>query len=458
MSTVKKMLPALFVVLVLQSCNKGTYLNENQTSDLQVPKDLEDLESLLENSYVFNQTPAMGEASSDNYFLDYSYWSILDVKDRNTYVWEQDIYMGLGNVTDWNQPYEQVFYCNLVMNSLSAMEKNTANESRWNNIRGTALFFRSFAFYQLAQLFAPPYDSATAATDLGIPLRLTDNVLEKSVRSSLQETYDRIIGDLLEAKNLLPVEVNDQHPNRPSQTAFFALMAKVFLSMGQYKKAGDYADTCLQLHSRLLDYNSVNANATLPFKTNNPEIIFYSHSSNNSNFLSLISHGTYIDSVLYQSYDTNDLRRSIYYIVWENRSPSIHASYSGTVFPFSGLASDETYLIRAECRARAGKIAEALDDLNILLENRWKRNTYIPTTSISQDELLPLILNERRKELPFRNSRWTDLRRLNKEGANIVLNRVLNGQTYELLPNSARYVLPIPPDVLAMSGIQPNIR
>jgi hypothetical protein len=48
---------------------------------------------------------------------------------------------------------------------------------------------------------------------------------------------------------------------------------------------------------------------------------------------------------------------------------------------------------------------------------------YIPITAGSSDEASQLILQERRKELLFRGLRWIDIKRLNKEGAGIVLKR-----------------------------------
>jgi len=73
-------------------------------------------------------------------------------------------------------------------------------------------------------------------------------------------------------------------------------------------------------------------------------------------------------------------------------------------------------------------------------------------------EALDTILVERRKELAFRGLRWSDLRRLNKEGWGIMLNRNLNGVPYTLPPNSELYTLPIPPDVIQLSGIMQNPR
>ena len=61
------------------------------------------------------------------------------------------------------------------------------------------------------------------------------------------------------------------------------------------------------------------------------------------------------------------------------------------------------------------------------------------------EELLQMILNERRKELVGRGIRWSDLKRLKVEGRfDKVLQRHLNGKEYRLLDVSL-FRLPIPP-------------
>jgi hypothetical protein len=124
------------------------------------------------------------------------------------------------------------------------------------------------------------------------------------------------------------------------------------------------------------------------------------------------------------------------------------------------LATDEIYLIRGECYARAGNKDAALTDLNTLMIKRWKNNgTWVPFTATDANDALGKILTERRKELCFRGTRWSDLRRSNKEAQfAITLTRVVNLQTYTLPPNDQRYVLPLPPDVIRLTGMPQNPR
>jgi len=93
------------------------------------------------------------------------------------------------------------------------------------------------------------------------------------------------------------------------------------------------------------------------------------------------------------------------------------------------------------------------------LKNRYKTGTFTNLTAANADDALALIVKERRKELCFRNLRWSDLRRLNKDSRfQVTLTRNVNGQSYTLAPNSSRYVLPLDPIETTSGGLQQNPR
>jgi hypothetical protein len=433
------------------SCNKNGFLDKKPNSDNVIPSSLDDFQALLDNPGVMSVTPALGELSADNYQLDYVSWQGLDVKEHNAHAWQADIYDRQGNVADWNLPYQQVFYANTVLDGLSKLKTDsTGNNPTWMALKGAALFIRAYAFYNVVQLFAPAYDSLTAGNDMGIPLRLSPEIGSKSVRASVQASYAQILGDLDKAEGLLPVKIPLDHPNRPSRPAVLALLARVYLSMRAYGQAGLYADNCVQAGGQLLDYNTLSTGGYFSFPASNIEIIYPSNffTTPPQIMVGVIYPSVVVDSALFNSYDTNDLRRKMYFKSSGTNPPIYKASYNASILPFSGLATDEILLIRAECRARAGQTAAALGDLNSLLSKRWVTGTFSPVTAGSPGEALDSILVERRKELPFRGLRWMDLKRLNKGGANITLTRKLSGVS-PLLPNSNLYVLPIPPDVLS---------
>ncbi len=425
-----------------------------------IPTTLTDFQNFLDNLNVFNISPSLPIIASDDFFAsDAKINAYTSVYQKNSYIWAKDIDEGM-SILDWNTPYQQVLYANIVLDGVKSLSPDPTNQVEWNRIKGTALFHRAFAFYNLAQMYAKPYQMDAANQDLGIPIRIEGDVNKKSTRGTLQQTYSQILSDLKEAESLLPITSAFQ--SRPNKVAAQALLARVYLNMEDYPNALVYAKACLAHNSVLIDYNTLNKTSNAPFplapNNNNIETIFYSKTTS---YTFGISTNTTVNNSLYFSYQTNDLRKIIFFTgtdpLW------FKGRYTGSsLVLFSGLAKDEIYLIKAECEARAGEKNIAMDDLNYLLKTRWTNDItspYIDLIATDAEDALSKVLTERRKELVFRGLRWGDLRRLNKdERFAVTLTRTLNGQTYTLLPNSARYTFPIPSQEILISGIEQNER
>lgn len=293
-----------------------------------VPTTLKDFQSLLENDIVTRETPLLGELSSDNYYLPFSYWQNLKSKEHNAYIWAEDIFDEIGGVVDWNFPYQQVFYANVILEGLKNITVTSDNISEYNKVKGSALFLRGYAFYNLAQVFTPVYDSQDAnAPHSGLPLRLSPNIDEKVGRSTNQQTYDQIIEDLTNAAGLLEDAVPMDNLNRSSRPAALALLARVHLSMRMYDDAGKYADSCLKMHGTLMDYNNtnmVNPNGVKPFERKNLETLYQSILNSSTNvLLGVAVRECIVDSTLYRSYRINDLRRTIFLQLQPSQMQSI---------------------------------------------------------------------------------------------------------------------------------------
>ncbi|WP_316795525.1 RagB/SusD family nutrient uptake outer membrane protein [Pedobacter agri] len=423
---------------------------------------LQDYQALLDNTDIMNNSyPSIGMIGSDNYFVTSASWQAsINPTDRNSYIWASDIYENSTTIAtpEWSTSFQIIEYANIVLEGIEKIAQTVANQNDYNNIKGSALFFRSFSFYNLSQLFAKPYDPTTSSTDLGLPLRKTSNVNAMVQRATVKETYSQIIDDLKQAEILLPM--NPAFKSRPSKIAAQALLAKVYLIMLDYENAKKYADLALSQNSTLIDFNTLTTTRTYSFgnfTVGNPEVIIYMRATLTP---FMISPTQIVAPELYNLYNSNDLRRSIFYR--SNAAGIIFTGkYTGNVSFFSGLATNEIYLIRSECLARTGNAALALADLNTLLIKRWNKNvTYSPVMTNSLDEALAIILQERRKELPFTsNTRWEDLRRFNKDSRfAVTLSRIVNSITYSLPPNDPRYIYPIPPLEIEKSGLQQNLR
>lgn len=447
---------AFGLLSVCQSCNDN-WLDVKPDKSIAVPHTIRDYQALLDNSSdMFNimQSSGMAEMSAGDFYISYASWNSLFTKlEKSAYVWAptESFYEGEQSA-DWQNGYKRILNTNLVLNGIEKISPAAAEQEDWNRVKGAALFFRSFDFFNLSQVYCKPYFAASAKTDLGLPLRLEYNVNIKVKRSSVQQTYDQIIKDLITAGQLL--DVTPLYKTRPSKQAVFALLARTYLSMENYDRAVVYADSALQIQSGLIDYAELNTNAAYPIGRFNKEVIFHSSFSYGIfNASRLI-----VEPALYAAYAANDNRRTVFFKPVANGGVTFKGNYSGDKNLFGGLATNELYMVRAECKARNGDLDAALADLNGLLRKRWKI-TYQDIASKDQDEVLSLILEERRKELVFRGLRWTDLRRLNRDSRfAVTITRTLNGQVYKLLPGDKRYVLPIDENEIEQANIPQNER
>jgi len=406
-----------------------------------------------------NRTPSFMETSSDDYFCLPERYAALDDWPKQAYIWKPYDYR---YPNDWAICYHPVYITNFCLDMSKSIERTPGNASDWDHVNGSAHFFRAYYFLKLAWTYALTYDEAKASSDKGIVLRLTSNYNDPSVRSSVAETYKQIIQDAQRSANLLPNL--PMHSYRPSKAAAYGLLARTYLSMRMYDSAYYYADQALTIKSDLINYNGDPDLGTLtinyPFKRFNKETVFYSEMNTTATQSLILASRARIDSVLMTHYEPNDLRRTAYFTKSGNYY-QFKGSYTQASRNFTGITTPELLLIRAECLARnatnsPGNLQKALADLNNLLSKRYRTADFIPVTADTREGALDRILLERRKELLFRGLRWMDVKRLNKEGRNIVLRRQLDGTIYTLEPNASYYALPIPIDIIELTGIPQN--
>jgi hypothetical protein len=445
----------LIVILTLVSCKK--YLDKKPDESLAIPTTLSDALALLDYYSVFNaQYSSLAAQSDDDYYLLDNYYNNLSIPFKNNYRWAKE---AIVSNNDWTNMYKIVSAANVSLETLEKISLKSENTVEYNKVKGSALFYRAYAFHLIAQYFAEPFSKTSAAQQLGIPLRLNSDINVESTRSTLEQTYQQITGDLKQASQLLPV--SNPPLSRPSKVAAFAALARIYLIMDEYGLAGQYADSCLSLQNTLMNYSSLTTSGSAsPFKRlNNPELIFQAV---NQVAAQLSSTNWKCDNLLYQSYSANDIRKTAFFTAASGFKGNYDGATNGA--NFSGLAVDEIYLIRAECSARLGNKDSAMNDLNSLLRTRWKKNTagastYVDQTATDANDALIKIITERRKELVGRGQRWFDLRRLNKD-ANFAktLLRTISGQPYSLPPNDPRYTFLIPQQVIDLTGMSQNSR
>ncbi|ERJ57452.1 RagB/SusD family nutrient uptake outer membrane protein [Sphingobacterium paucimobilis] len=438
-----KKLIIFFIVMGLMSCGDG-FLDIKPSSSTVVPTTLDDFEQLMNYGNLVYAYPDMLDVLADDYYLEETYWLSRPTLIKNSYIWANDIYETIeSDLANWERSYSQIFYSNVVLEGLEKITVTDGNKKQHNQVHGTALFLRAWALYNLAQLYAPAYNKPTANKDPGVPIPLLSDVNEKVQRNSVEEVYARLLNDLKDAAPLVQSEVDF---GRPSQAAVYALWARVLLAMGNYEEALIKSTSSINAHDGLVDLNT----GSLDYKKT-----LYMGLDGNGPFIHSNNQNIQIKSDLVITFELSDLRQSFFKLNTNGNTYYISPYKLGNYF-FRGLDSDEQYLIKAECEVRLGDKDQAIATLNHLLKH--VHSSYVDKVAGTKEEALSIILQERRKQLIFRGLRWSDLKRYNRDGANITLTRTLGEKTYTLSPNSPKWLFPIPVNEIKSSGIPQNLR
>ena len=436
----------LFMALV--SCTD--FLDEKPNAALSAPHTLEDLQAMLSNSNIFGKEPMLPEVSTTDYYLEEeSLQSLADEAHKRAYVWETQGLFQENLSNDWKTVYDLVYYCNTVLEGLEDIERDEKNADVHDRVQGEALFFRGKSLLQAALLWVEAYDEELRESKLGLPLRMDTDFNKVSVRSTMGETYDAVISDLKSAAPLLPDYPH--HLTRPSKAAAFGALSRTYMAMRKYEEALYYADEALAIRPELLDFNVLDEQLSFPIPEYHEEVVFSSFFQIDQ----ILDHTRLLVSPeLFALYSDDDRRRDILFSIAADGKVTFKGRFAvGGYALFSGIATNELLLNRAECYARKENYAMARADLLRLLDKRY-RPGYVP--DIEDDGLLSAILEERRKDLPFRGIRWMDIKRLNREGAGIVQQREAAGEQVSLSPNDLRYARPIPEFVVDISGMEQN--
>lgn len=431
----KKIIYLLTFSLGLWSCEG--FLEEKPSKTIDTPQTLESLQGLLDNSGTMNFYSPLGLIMSGEYFSDDAGIGSLEPWQQNLYLWKSDPFQIDDLIFDWRNFYNQIQIANVVLEALEGIEKK---DSRWNEIKGTALFFRAHAYFNLSTLFLDGPNLKGDGLEIRIPVRRSTEITQKPELADTEEIKQIIREDLEEAASLLPDQVS--FPFRPTKNAAKALKARIHLDWEEYDQALIEAQELINSGIKLMDYKELNPSTTYPFELFNKEVIWQARIGGYSFMFSQSSFQ--VDPELYSLYKSGDLRKSLFYIKRTSGLVNFRGSYDGSISLFGGLASDEVYLTYAECLARRGKLQESADAINVLLGKRYSID-FEPLKFSSENDALDKIIMERRKELAFRGLRWGDLRRLNSDDRfKQVLIRTYAGEEYKLLPESKNYLLPIP--------------
>lgn len=455
------LIAAILSLMGFSSCKK--YLDVKPKGYV-IPQTVEDLERLLNGQNMTRMLPTDLDMLSDDFFYkDVDKASLLkeNSTQSRTYLWLPEIYTTPEDWkynSAWNLMYNNIYQYNAIINNIDAADGGTPQ--RKAAIRAQAKLGRAWCYWYLVNLYSKPFNTATAASDPGVPWITTNDIaLPIPDRSNVKATYELINTDLSAAVKELPTSAI--HPYVFTRGAGFGLFARVQLLQGNYAEAAKMVDSALKYNARLIDYNKsykVQNGRYVP--VDNPPFADMITSPENIH-VQLYTRpaglaGQYVSLPTVKMFETHDLRNMFLMVDTatnkETGKLDTNYLYNGRRLYYINISitTPEMYLVRAEAKARQGKVAEAMADINLLRQNRILAAAYAPLTATDAQQAMKIVLAERRKELLFRGARWFDMRRLNNDPVfGFTAHHYLkDGTTIDLVPNSNRYTLLIPPAAL----------
>lgn len=466
--------------LLLSGCN--SFLDE-YSQDEKVPATVKDYEEIL-----------YGEAYFKNDHLPYEYVEILsdDVtamyNAANTsgedtrqevygyYAWKDNPEVtprgGLKNDLAWEQLYHQILSANVVLEKIADIEGEESDKAR---LEGEAHAIRAFAYFLLVNLYADPYTTPEEASKVpGVPINThTYGEDINFPRASLAEVYSVIVSDLEAGMQAFAKDDAPKNIFRWNQAALATLGSRIFLYMHDWDKAKKYADLALSKNAYLRDLNAKNAedpdHATSFISKDNREINysfgFYLPKPLSSGHLYYFKPSDEL-LALYEEGDLRYFNNAGNYIT--AKRVRVGGSFWKPVYAYftsvnkNGMTDDtfvygyairsaEAYLNRAEALAMKGDRSGALADLNALRAARFSKGSAALPAPSSDDEMIRMVRDERRRELCFEMQRWFDLRRWGKP--ELTHEYITDGdadtrEIFTLPAGSPKYTLPIPQAVL----------
>lgn len=319
----------------------------------------------------------------------------------------------------WFQAYDIIGLVNPALEALPDAEFEAGLKA---GIEGELLTFRAVALHDLVRNFSQPYSAGRDNPGVVLNTEVLTGDDDPLGRSTVGEVYDQIVADLRRAADVMPAGYNDG--SKITLRAVHGNLARVYLDMGEYALAAQYADLARQGISLMsaTDWLAGFAAPTSEWiwwngKTADDSNGFLStHSfwdTRRLGYSSLRLDMTFVDN----NFSPTDIRGVAALRVGSSGAPIVSTGYvSNKLQHNAGFVQDELimrasemYLISAEANARLGNTQAAQDAL-FAIQSRADVNAV--RSGNTGQALIDEVLLERRKELYAEGHRYYDLQRL----------------------------------------------
>ena len=425
----------LFTAVALTSCDD--FLDITPTGKV-IAKTGEEYRALLTNEYkYFAKDRYMTTLRTDELLMDKKKSSSTDLDAYlDLWRWKDENPSPTTSYFSWRNYYHTIYIANYVIENRN--EISNASRDEVNQLVGESYMLRAYCHFLLVNLYAEPYTHCQPAATRGVPMQLEADVNAMPLSSSVEAIYQQVLTDIAEAEKLLNVETWEEGKNyRFNKISAQALLARTYLYMGEWQKALTAAKAVVEAHGELEDMNT---SKILPNSYKSVESIVALERFSSNLFTAI----NMLDPNFMNLYRTGDQRRAKFYK--RVTSSSYELQKGGDDEFSSSFRSAEAYLTAAECAARLGKTADAIDFLKPLLQKRLNADALSTANDLmanmTQDELIAEILDERARELAFEGHRWYDLRRTTQPA----LTHVYDDETFTLTPE--KYTMRFPTEAV----------
>lgn len=356
----------------------------------------------------------------------------------NIWLWLDDESADGTSSFGWRSFYYVSYIANTIIENGETMTEATSTER--SQLIGEAYMLRAYMHFVLVNLYGEPYTHCDPVASKAIPLKLNSDVNATLKRNTVEEIYTSILSDINKAKELLNVDTWDEgFTYRFNRLSIDAFLAKVYLYMGDWDNAYQYASNVITQHGDLEDLTT---SSVLPSHYKSVEAIL----SMENIMPAIYQTEGRINTELLNLYRSGDMRKSKYY---RQVTASISTLQKGGNNEYRcTFRSSEFYLIAAEAALELEDLDNARLHLTTLMKARYHKNIFpkeeTKVNNMNQDELRQEIQDERFRELAFEGHRWFDLRRTTQP----VLTKKYQNSTYTLEQNDSRYTLRIPSEAI----------
>lgn len=415
--------------LSLSACSK--FLEENPNNAIPTEDAITDAGTAraaitgaydaLQGYYAGNY-PTLGTITADNVVFNGTLSQYLQL-DQNAIPTDN-----VTTVAAYQGIYKTINSANSVIAAVPAVNDPLLTQEEKNKILGEAYFLRAISYFDLGR--------GWGGVQLQLKPTTTVNEAKGTKRSTLDQTYDQVLADLIEAEKLLPEDGTTR--SRAQKSTARALRARLHLYRKQWPEAEQYASLVISNTAKyeLIPYKSF---FTAPFLSKESVFELTFSANDRNSFWNLwypsSAGGQYTlkpSNAIVAKLNNPAIggaRNSLIAGTGNNVYGVLYNTSSTSTDPAYLIRLSELYLIRAEARAQQNKLTGpdgAIADLNAV---RTRANV-VATTAATKDEVLLAIEEENSVEFAFEAHRWFDLVRTERAG--VVLG--LTNKNYWLFP------------------------